>query len=993
MRILIIQLSDMHCGSDALRYQRKITKAIDALSTIQDIDNVILVFSGDLVNTAATNEYRAARKLMGKFIEGLGKQYSCFIPLMIVPGNHDMVLPTGCREAAEILAWNRNEHLEEEIVRLDEFFTYASRKNCFRNNKLYDNRVITFGDVKLQFCLLNSAPYSTRKQDNKELHFFPTYVGEQIQRDDSVDVKISVMHHSYEWCEWDSKQMLKRAFASDDITFFGHDHSAEMLSLITSSGSDMTIIMGGRFDLDTACESAFNAIVYDHISQNIERYEFQWNVDAQIFIKKCHPNIPVRKKVEKLSPTEKYLDALLMDKHQLSSRFTDYYVMPKLTPEGAAFSEMASEEITVDTIFSQLVEEGVLGITADNGYGRSALLKYLYWKSVEYGYLPLWVEKRTYDSNFEKMFKGLFEEQYGEIEYGYERFVQQGDCLRILFVDDFDLIRNKKVRENLLEYAAKNGFVLLYSAQPFIYNDLTEAVKDKLTEKQINHFKILPFYKEKRDALINSICSLEQYSQHDRNTIILALDYMVQCQASLFTLAPDNLTQYIKYFLNGGKQGDKGIRTISLVIETNIRNAIMANTKQCDTQIYLAALEYVAHHMYFRLRSEFISIAELESTISEFNEKRRAKVNAKSFFLACLNAQIFVEKGDSFDVSFSSKNTFAYFVAKYVARTIDRNPSDLSEINYIMSHICFGINDIIILFLSFISSNVGIIIKIAITAYNLLESYPELDFDNNNMPFLMNGKTISTALPSPEEKKQHNRNTEAVEKVRHDAVRFRGIFDFDEDDVEKEMFKVVRAFKYTQLIARTLVDQFGNLEAEDLDTMTYALYSLPQRILFALLAPYQNHYEEIVSELKRFVDSKIPEANLSVDDIKEQFADAAVMLVLNVMNDIAYNASDPNTVEVLRDHKAANSNHLVQRLMMIENTGNTEDFVREALAMYKDFGSMPFIRYLIRHIARKHIIHTAEIDNRQIDKLVSGGLFESKGKRRLLLEQNKQKNS
>lgn len=993
MRILIIQLSDMHCGSDALKYHSKITKAIEALSTVQSIDNVVLVFSGDLVNTAASNEYRAACKLLGSFIEKLGKQYNCFVPLMIVPGNHDMVLPAGCRDAAEILTWNRDEHLADEIERLGGFYRYASRKSCFKKNKLYDNRVISFGDVKLQFCLLNSAPYSTRKQDNKELHYFPAYVGEQIQRDDSADIKISVIHHSYEWCEWDSKQMLKRAFATDDITFFGHDHSAEMVSLITSSGSDMNIIMGGRFDLDVSCESAFNAIVYDHCSKNLERYEFQWSIDAQMFIKKCHSYIPIRKKTEKLSPIEAYVDALLVDKHQLSSRFTDYYVMPKLIPEGAAFSEIVSEEITVDTIFSLLVEEGVLGITADNGYGKSALLKYLYWKSVEYGYFPLWVEKRTYDSNFEKMFKGLFEEQYGEIEYGYERFIQQGIGLRILFVDDFDQIRNKKVRENLLEYAAKNGFFLLFSAQPFVYNDLTEAVKDKLTETQINHFKILPFYKEKRDELINSICSLEQYARHDRNTIILALDYMVQCQASLFTLAPDNLTQYIKFILDGGKQRDKGIRTISLVIETNIRNAIMANTKQGDTQIYLAALEYVAHHMYFILRSEFISIAELESTISEFNKKRRAKINAKNFFQACLNAHIFVEKGDSFDLSFSSKNTFAYFVAKYVARTIERNPPDLNEINYIMSHICFGINDIIIMFLSFISSNIGIIIKIAITAYNLLESYPELDFDINNMPFLMNGKTTTTALPSPEEKKRHHRNTEAVEKVRHDAVRFRGIFDFDEDDVEKEMYKVARAFKYTQLIARTLVDQFGNLEAEDLDTMTYALYSLPQRILFAILAPYQNHYEEIVLEVERFVKARIPEANLSVDDIKEQFADAAIMLVLNVMNDIAYNASDLNTVEVLRDHKTISSNHLVQRLMMIENTGNTEDFVREALVMYKNFESMPFVRYLIMHIARKHIIHTAQIDNRQIDKLVSGGLFESKGKRKLLLEHNKQKNS
>lgn len=990
MRVLILQLSDIHCTDNSHKFQTKLNKAIESVGTIQDIDSVILVFSGDLVNTSSKNEFRAAKQLLGKFLSDLGKVYNCFIPLILVPGNHDMDLPKDCRTSAEILEWDKDERLDEECARLKYFFEYAHRKSCFNKSLLYDNKTITVGEIKIQFSLLNSAPFSTRKQDNKELHYFPTFIGERIGRSPDADIKISVMHHSYEWCDWDTKQMLKKAFTNDDVTFFGHDHSAEMLSLTTTAGSGLNIIMGGEFTLDTDAECAFNAIVYDHDAQIIERYEFNWNLDAQMFIKTAHPNIVTRRNAAKLEPTEQYLDMLLEDKHQLSKRFTDYYVLPKLLPEGAAFSDLPTEKITLEVIFRFVEDQGILGITSDNGYGRSSLLKYLYKESICLDYLPLWIEKRTYDSNFEKMFRGLFEDQYGNAPYGYERYIQQSGKKRILFVDDFDLIKNKKVRDNLIKYAANNGYLVIYTAQTFIQEDLTEAVKDKLAEKEINHLKVLPFYKEKRDELVSSICVLEQYSNFDKNTIIAALDYLVQCQASLFTLAPDNLTQYIKYLLNGGKQGDKGIRTISLVIETNIRNSIIANAKQGDAQVYLAALEFVAHHMYFNLRSEYISISELEATIANFNTKRKAKVTAKTFYTTCMDAKIFAEQGDSFDISFSSKNTLAYFVAKYVARELERNPSNLDDINYIMSHICFGINDIIILFLSFITSNVSIIIKIAITAYNLLNKYPELDFDTNNMPFLKNGKAVPASLPSPQEKAQHNKNTEAIEKVRHDAVSFRGIFDFDEGDVEKEKYKVVRAFKYTQVIARTLVDQFGNLEADELDTMTNALYSLPQRVLFALLAPYQNHYEKIVAELKRFADEKLPELKLSEKKIKEQFAEAAVLLALNVMNDIAFNASDPNTVDVLKEYQVSNTNHQIQKLMMVENAGDTNAFVDAALSLYKQRADDPFSKYLIWHIARKHIIHTEDIDKRQVDRLVSGGVFEVKGKRRLLLEQGKQ---
>lgn len=143
----------------------------------------------------------------------------------------------------------------------------------------------------MQVCLLNSAPFSTRTPEDKQFHFFPKYVSEKLVRDESVDFKITVMHHHYEWCEWDTKEMIRKAIASDDVTFFGHDHKPETVTSEYSNGEKYNVIMGGEFNLDPQKESSFNAVVYDSECGTIEHYGFVWSIDQNIFVQKTHGNI------------------------------------------------------------------------------------------------------------------------------------------------------------------------------------------------------------------------------------------------------------------------------------------------------------------------------------------------------------------------------------------------------------------------------------------------------------------------------------------------------------------------------------------------------------------------------------------------------------------------------------------------------------------------------------------------------------------------------
>ncbi len=468
---------------------------------------------------------------------------------------------------------------------------------------------------------------------------------------------------------------------------------------------------------------------------------------------------------------------------------------------------------------------------------------------------------------------------------------------------------------------------------------------------------------------------------------------MVQCQANLISLTPDNLIQYIKYFLNNKNREEKGSRTITLVFETNIRNSILECVKETNATPILSALEFIAYDMYFKKQAEVLQLAEVDELIKGFNAQRRANLNTKAFIAVCVKAGVLTEAVDAYAYSFSNKNTYAYFVAKYLNRVLERDPSNQADILYVMNHICFGINDTIILFLSYIRSNTRIILNIAFKAANLLEGYPELNFKENNIPFIKLINAPRVALPTEKEKKANTQQTEKVEMARQEAVKFRGIFDYNESDVEKDKYRILRAFKYTQLIGRTLVDQYGDLESEDLEIMIRCLYSLPQKVLFAVLKQHQDHYEETVSELQKFVEEKLPDENISVEEIKKMFGEAAVNFILNLMNDIAYNSSNSSTISVLNDFDKSSSNYVIQNLMMIENAGDTAAFVDKALSVHSDYSQDYFVQWLVRLIARKHIIHTPNIDYRMVDKLTSGKILDQRGKKAFLLEQNSEEKS
>lgn len=992
MKLLLVQLSDMHCHRDDNKLAKKMDKAADVLSSFDRVDKAVLIFSGDLSDTANKSQFRAGSILLNKLAANLNRRLNCgYVDVFAVPGNHDMFLPEDSRTAVEINKWNKQNHLEEELAKLDSFFEFSKTIKCFESDRLVDVKTIAIGRQKARFTLINSAPYSTREPDDKLIHYLPAYVGEKVAQSEPDDIlRVAVCHHSYEWFDWDSKEMLKKAFAQNDIVFIGHDHKSETVSMVNGNGNSINVVMGGQFILDCGNESAFNAVIFDSETATAQQYELNWDITDELFVKRERGTINC--KHEKFGPSKDYLNRLLEDNKQPDTSLIDYFVLPKLIAEGEMFStDGRAKEIGTDDIFGVLAEEKIIRITGTNGAGKTSLLKYLYAESIERGYLPLLIEKKDYrDSRIEKMLKDMVDVQYAfGGDHGYDIYEQKAHEKEIIFIDDIDLIESKKARDNLIDYIVNSGRLLVYSTKDK-NQDLEEVVKDRLQGKNCTSLEITPFYKESRDALIENICNIKQKGNADKELVITSLDYLVQCQAGFFSLTPGDLLQYINYFLSAGANESKGVKTLSIVFETNIRNAILTQVSGENIVVTLALLEFIADQMYFTLQKEKINLTTFEDIVGEFNKKRKANINAKVFLEICKKAHILKEEDTAFEIRFTDKNTFAYFVAKYINREYERDATNLEKLSYVMDRICFGINDTIILFLAFIRNNVNIILHIAEQSMALLEKYPEWDFDENNIPFLLVSSEMKSHVPTQKEKKEVKENTEQVEKVRHDSVKFRGIFDYSDEDVNKEKYRVLRALKFTQLVGRALVDQYGALDAHEIDLITETLYSTTQKIIYATLIPYQEHCEEIEESLYNFATKELHEKTTR-EQIKKLLGQAGTILALDVMNDIAFNASNKSTITALRDVPVKNSNYAIMQLMMEENTGNTSEFISRAIALKEEKENNSYAKMLIAQIARKHIVYTPSIDYRQIDRLVSKKVISEQGKKPLLIEQGTKK--
>ena len=209
MKILFLHISDLHMKSDnrknSKEIQHKVDKVVSAVKSLGMVDKYVVICSGDLTYSGLVDEYKSVRKVMRSLLPQIGKinTPSQYVEFYLVPGNHDMVLNDSSRKFADIEAFfkdkREDEEFEKELTFQKHFFEYAKSNKCFTRNQVVHSIVKDYNGFRVQYNLINTAPFSTLKPDDKQLHYLPDSHLYSVLRQDNINLSISIMHHSTEW--------------------------------------------------------------------------------------------------------------------------------------------------------------------------------------------------------------------------------------------------------------------------------------------------------------------------------------------------------------------------------------------------------------------------------------------------------------------------------------------------------------------------------------------------------------------------------------------------------------------------------------------------------------------------------------------------------------------------------------------------------------------------------------------------------------------------
>lgn len=989
MKVAIVHLSDFHIRAGNQFLSQKTDGVLAALNVLGKVDDYIVVFSGDLSFSGQVNEFKKSRYLIGKLISGIkNKNDNKFVNLFMVPGNHDLCLPENPRVRKDIQEHYDNETIEElipaETSYLENYYSYSNANGRMPYDIFLSKKYCTFDGYNIQFNLINTAPFSTLEPDDKELHYFPDSKINSLMRSADANLCITVMHHSYEWFNWNYKSNLEKAIIDNsELLLYGHDHRERTTSLSIDNSLDTWISSAGEMKFSSLDEiDSFNAIVIDTEANAFDGYVFSWDKSSKIY---THKVLATQKSFQnhstKLMPLPSYIKSIKQDNYNLSDDFTDYFVFPKLVAETQNEFDRNKTATSIEELTDILIEKKKLVISGATNSGKTTLLKYLYC-SLSSEKTPLFLstdgKQRIKAQNF---IRHLFEEQYGDDRALFEKYEQLDLDKKVLIIDGWDQLNIKNQNAIIQKIEEFFGYIIISVGNS--RSDVVEAIKGEISDQsQYFELHIKPFFTEKRNELVRNIClQKSSYRDDDVSNVNRLIDSLVQNNSGLFSLNPAFIVRYTNCFIQDPYQDyTKGEAVFSKIFEFELNQSIMKFVKRQDADELFTAFEEVAGYMYTQKKDE-LPIEEVRSVIDNYNNTYGEHVNVKDVITIGIKAKILKET-DDLSIYFINKNHLSYFIAKYLIRVSQGEPADISGIEYALENICFGINSDIVLFISYILNNTRILTSISNYAGKLLEPWDAIDLSNKNISLLHNIPLEQITPPTDEEKKKYETGREKSEEDNYseEVIEAKGLFDYDDSSIDQYQYRLVRALKYTEMICKSLPAFHSKLKLNQKQDLVESIYLYPRKIVFALLRPLDMYSKEICKDILEFAEQngkrKKDGSDYTNDDILRMLNDTARANMLSIFDHFSEIATSPKSFDLLMAKNPVDISESLERLLMIESTGNTDRLVKEADSLLKEYQRTEYDT-MIRLIVRKHLLTNKELTyskkQQVIDKIFGKG--------------------
>jgi len=904
MKILFLHLSDAHILNEESLNMRKIKKLVDSLNRIS-FDECLIIFSGDLAYSGGLNEYKHVKTLFNNLINKIKQKHEINeIKTLIVPGNHDVQHGQNAKTRNDFVKLSKNnkmnDELENELKKMDSFFEFANEKSCFKKNKMVENKILDFDNYKVSANLINSAVFSVL-DDEKGVHYLPNNYIDLLYDSQRADLNINIIHHGPEWFMPDNKNVLEKAlYRNSAITFMGHEHDNEERNININNSHNVDVIRGGIFnDSYNQNVSEFYSLLVDTKRNKYDLYFASWNKEANFYnFKLKHENKKIRRTGFK--PKEDFLVNFLEDKkHNLSDKFSDYFVFPRIEKEDQKLNSLEYEIHNENDLKNEILDHKKLLITGDENSGKTVLLKAIYLLFYFDEKIPLFFGTEDIkNKRVDKMIKTSFEEQYSDKEVDYNKFRQIRKENKVAIVDDVNLIDRHCIKNFIIELKKEFRYIVLAGNKDLDF-DIRNKAKEKLDIfKNFGRYNISKFYSDKRIELIENVCEINPNKLSNNKKFAENLNRNIKNQIHLFRLDPDFIIQYTNFFCNNGYSYSSDGEVYSKIFEANITNSLERYTTNVNINKIFIILNKIAYYIH-KNKKYPLSLEEFSNIINEYNSDYDQSLKPKEMLESLKKAKIMNDVDDSFNIKFTNNNYLAYFIAREL---IDQyiNSGNFEDIEYILDNICFGINGEIILFISYLTNNTRILENILKKATTFLGDWKEFSIDKKNIEFIYDfNSSLEISLPTKEDKEEYEKIAVKHEKKMSNQklIKTVDIYNYDEDEINLMTNKLTKSLKYGQILAKILPSFEHILKGDKKEKFVNSIYVIPNKILYYWLKNIDDNLEEITNDIcEMMVESGICKKK-DKERAKSFLEDISTAMILSIYDNICNLATKNNTIE------------------------------------------------------------------------------------------------
>lgn len=996
MKLLILHLSDIHFEKNGDVSGKNTEGIIRALKTIDTFSYVIVVISGDIAYSGKVSQYNTAYKFFSNLKNRIKQEIDIgMVEFIVVPGNHDIDYDKGSlghSELEEIFRQNSQDlKLADESKKMNAFYNHANGLQCFHDkSRFVCTRDIVIDKNILHFNLINTAAFSSLEED-QGFHYLSSVDMNILSEEKKSDYVFTVMHHPHHWFNHIMKKKLEKTiYEKSDVIFVGHEHYSSSIR-IGMNNAHVKIYAGGELaNRGDWSKSEFYIGLLELESREYNVFQFKWDIQHELYTREMEEKtILSRNRLNRyeLTPAKEYMEDLLQDKkYMISSRFTDYYVFPRMEEEVIDEHRMGREPSEIESFVTELEKDKRIIIMGRNDSGKSVLLKTLFSRMAETK-VALFVHSYEVKHNYDRTIKSVFEECYSDKQYEYEKFRQIPSRDKVLFLDDADSLSDSDLEEFLTK-AEREFDYIIYTCGKIVEFNIKERIKRGALEEKYTRYRIQSFYSDKRKELVSGIVKIliNQDEKVQENVVHLLCEALSK-QKNLFRMDPDFIVQFTKYYCNNiGETIQNDGEIFSKVFETNIVSLIKPYAKKINVDKILIVLDKIAYWMHCNKKYPMHQ-ADICRIITQYNEDFDSEIDFVEFLDILTNAHIMIKNKTEY--YFQEKNYLAYFVAREIKRRYVEE-QDYTEFNKALEFACYGINADILLFVTYITDNLNLIRMIMDKADECMNEWSEFSVSPVNIPYLSDvGQLEVKQIEEADKEKTENEEIQREKQLakEHDEQLIcRELYAYDEEKELTLMKKMIRSFSLLVIISRTLPSFEHMMKKQDKEKCVRQIYQMPLKIFNVWALQVEESKFELIEEIKNINDWDYRKEKLELDDsdVLNYLRWESISLLMEMMNSSIGNATKLNTYKFLDtfDYKS-NILYRIEHLMGLDKRDAANEFVKEAEEIFA-LQKLQLSQLMVQRVTRHFMLTSKKIQRQNIQRL-NAKLWNGKLKQSALL--------